>query len=148
MSLQDKIRPVQPITTYPVSDVESAFRLLQSGKSIGKLVIVSNPDDQVKAIPNRLSNSLLHSSATYVIVGGTGGLGRSIARWMTMKGARYIVLLSRSGNASSKIQELADSLSKLVPFARFVIFWGTMAVEQLHRNIHVEGLNSIYYDRD
>jgi NAD(P)-dependent dehydrogenase (short-subunit alcohol dehydrogenase family) len=36
-------------------------------------------------------------SATYVIAGGLGGLGRSIARWMVKRGARNLVLLSRFG---------------------------------------------------
>ena len=104
------IKPIQPITTYPIAEIESAFRQLQSGKSMGKLVIVSNPEDQVRATANKLSNNPLRSDATYIIVGGTGGLGRSMARWMSMKGARHIVLLSRSGNASPKVQELAYSL--------------------------------------
>lgn len=42
-----KIRPVSPIHEFPVSEVESAFRTLQSGKLLGKLVIVPKPDDMV-----------------------------------------------------------------------------------------------------
>ncbi len=34
---------------------------------------------------------------TYVIGGGLGGLGRSIATWMVGRGARNLILLSRSG---------------------------------------------------
>lgn len=36
-------------------------------------------------------------SATYVIAGGLGGLGKSVARWMASRGARNIILLSCSG---------------------------------------------------
>ena len=34
---------------------------------------------------------------TFLIAGGLGGLGRSIARWLVRRGARNLMLLSRSG---------------------------------------------------
>ena len=34
---------------------------------------------------------------TYIISGGLGGLGRAIALWMADRGARHLILLSRSG---------------------------------------------------
>lgn len=42
------IKPVSPMTVYPISDLELALRTLQSGKSVGKLVVVASPGDQVK----------------------------------------------------------------------------------------------------
>ena len=41
------IRPVSPIHEFSVSEVEKAFRSLQSGKLMGKLVIVLNSSDTV-----------------------------------------------------------------------------------------------------
>lgn len=38
---------VSPITSYSISQVESSFRHMQSGTHIGKIVIISSPDDQV-----------------------------------------------------------------------------------------------------
>ena len=46
--MHDKIRPVGPITIFPISDVETAFRVLQSGKVDGKLVVSPQPEDEVK----------------------------------------------------------------------------------------------------
>ncbi|KAL3425313.1 polyketide synthase [Phlyctema vagabunda] len=105
---KNSIRPVSPITTFPISDVESAFRTLQSGKSMGKIVVVSQPDELVKAVPMKTANDLLRADATYIIIGGTGGLGRSMSSWMIQKGARNIVLLSRSGTTTGKVAELID----------------------------------------
>jgi saccharopine dehydrogenase-like NADP-dependent oxidoreductase len=34
-----------------------------------------------------------------------------MARWMVSKGARHIVLVSRSGSASDKVKELIDDLA-------------------------------------
>ena len=100
-------KPISPITTFPISDVETAFRTLQSGKVMGKIVVVPRPDDQVKAVPAK-RKQLLRPDSTYLIIGGTGGLGRSMTRWMIQKGARHVVLVSRSGRATIKVAELME----------------------------------------
>jgi len=56
---------------------------------------------------------LLRHDATYILIGGTGGLGRSMARWMVSKGAGNIVLISRSGSATGKVKELIDEMATL-----------------------------------
>jgi hypothetical protein len=40
------------------------------------------------------------SDASYVLAGGYGGLGRSLARWMASGGATSLIILSRSEKAS------------------------------------------------
>ena len=55
--------------------------------------------------------NILHADATYLLIGGTGGLGRSMARWMVSKGAHNIVLLSRSGAVHGKAKEQVDALN-------------------------------------
>jgi NADPH:quinone reductase-like Zn-dependent oxidoreductase len=42
------IKPIFPITKYRISEIETAFRTLQTGKNIGKAVVIPHPDDQVK----------------------------------------------------------------------------------------------------
>ena len=48
--------------------------------------------------------------AAYVISGGTGGIGRSIARWMVDHGARNLILLSRSGTTRNEAKSLITEL--------------------------------------
>ena len=43
-----RLRLVSPLTTFSMSEVESAIRTLQGGKSIGKIVVVPEIDDKVK----------------------------------------------------------------------------------------------------
>ena len=50
------IRAVDPIATYSIEDVEMAFRSLQSGKSMGKIVVEPQPNDQVLVGVFRLSS--------------------------------------------------------------------------------------------
>lgn len=48
--------------------------------------------------------------ATYLIAGGFGGLGRSIARWLTRRKAKHLILLSRTSVRSKAAQSLLDEL--------------------------------------
>jgi NAD(P)-dependent dehydrogenase (short-subunit alcohol dehydrogenase family) len=54
-----------------------------------------------------------------MIIGGTGGLGRSVASWMVEHGARNIVLLSRSGGAKDKFDCLLEKIK--CPDARIMV---------------------------
>jgi NADPH:quinone reductase-like Zn-dependent oxidoreductase len=40
--------PITPITIFPMSEIEAAFRLMQAGKHTGKIVVTPKPEDQVK----------------------------------------------------------------------------------------------------
>lgn len=57
-------------------------------------------------------NALLRNDATYILIGGTGGLGRSMAAWMVGKGAKHIVLLSRSGELKGAAKDQIDALNQ------------------------------------
>jgi myxalamid-type polyketide synthase MxaE and MxaD len=48
----------------------------------------------------------LRADGTYVITGGLGGLGLSVARWMVAKGARHLVLVGRSEPGTSAREEI------------------------------------------
>ena len=50
-------------------------------------------------------------NATYLITGGTGGIGFFFAKWLLTKGAKNIILLSRSGG-SEVVQDKIKSLNK------------------------------------
>ncbi|KAL8393845.1 hypothetical protein RB595_003557 [Gaeumannomyces hyphopodioides] len=50
------------------------------------------------------------ADASYIIAGGAGGAGRSVARWMAARGAKHIILLSRSGAAGAEARELVAEL--------------------------------------
>ncbi|KAK0734704.1 hypothetical protein B0T26DRAFT_845131 [Lasiosphaeria miniovina] len=97
-----KIQHPTPLHCYPVSQVERAFRHLQGGKNIGRIMITVGRDDVVPQLVLRHRPWTFDPQASFVIAGGSGGLGRAIARWMVSRGARHLILPSRSGGASSK----------------------------------------------
>lgn len=50
LNLLDKkyIQPISPLTAYSIQDIEKAFRTMQTGKHIGKIIIKPNEGDMVK----------------------------------------------------------------------------------------------------
>ncbi|KAJ5494215.1 Acyl transferase/acyl hydrolase/lysophospholipase [Penicillium fimorum] len=98
------------VTTLPISDVEVGFRALQGGQVIGKMVVQVTDDSMVKVHPARRDENLLRADASYVIVGGTGGIGLDIASWLPDKGAKNLVLVSRGGIKTEKAQQTIRDL--------------------------------------
>jgi NADP-dependent 3-hydroxy acid dehydrogenase YdfG len=143
-SLMDQkvIRPISPVTVFPIADVEAAFRALQGGKVMGKVVIVPGETDQVRAVPAKTPNNLLSADATYVLIGGTGGLGRSMARWMISKGARNLVLVSRSGSAGGKVADLIKAAA-LESEAKIIVRACNVANEKEVQELVSSGCNEL-----
>ena len=107
------LAPVHPVTAYSMGDTAKAFRLLQTGKHTGKIVLSTKPDEEVKVCPPVAKNTRLSGDASYLLVGGVGGLGRSIAHWLIAHGAKNLVLLSRSagniGKSGAFVEELREA---------------------------------------
>ncbi|KAK7972165.1 hypothetical protein PG988_006299 [Apiospora saccharicola] len=98
-----------PITVYPFSEVQNAMRHMQSGKHIGKLVLEPRSGDLVPMLLSSSQSrmrSKLDGSATYVVAGGLGGLGRAVVLWMIEMGARYLLLLSRRGLPQADVDDM------------------------------------------
>ncbi|MCJ1262836.1 hypothetical protein MMC22_002706 [Lobaria immixta] len=107
---QRQLHASQPLDIYPVSDIEDAFRYMQSGKNMGKAVINFETNSPVLTVLDTKPTYYFDSNATYVISGGLGGLGRSAARWMAARGAKNLILLSRSGPRSDAARTLIEQL--------------------------------------
>lgn len=101
--------PINPVTVMPMTDIEDAFRLMQARKHIGKIVLEASPSTMVKALSMPSHSLKLHGDGTYLIAGGTGGLGIEIAQLMVEHGAKHVVLFSRRGKMDpARRQELED----------------------------------------
>ncbi|ERF74612.1 hypothetical protein EPUS_00742 [Endocarpon pusillum Z07020] len=91
------VRAPVPLHVRSINEIEVAMRYLQGGKNTGKTVIEMESGGIVPVLRRLESSWTLDSNATYLITGGLGGLGRTIARWMVSRGAKHLLLLSRSG---------------------------------------------------
>ncbi|PSR80092.1 hypothetical protein BD289DRAFT_76888 [Coniella lustricola] len=112
--LQDgKVKALSDTRVLPFSQAHEAFnQLLRSdctSSNNATFVLTPQPNDTIQAPPviDPTTAVLLRADATYVIVGGTGGLGRSMAKWMARHGAGHIVLTSRSAHLTPALEKLS-----------------------------------------
>jgi NADPH:quinone reductase-like Zn-dependent oxidoreductase len=106
--VEGSIQPVYPITPYSISDMEKVMRQMQGGLHMGKLVLVPGPHDEVKVLTRLRPLGLDHPQSTYLLSGGLGGLGRTIAQWMIEKGARNILIISRNAASHPEAASLIE----------------------------------------
>ncbi|KAL0942745.1 polyketide synthase [Colletotrichum truncatum] len=112
------ILPIRPIEVFSAAKVREAFRYMQQGLHMGKIVI-SIRDSNDGALGMDTSNvkrkQVVHldESASYLLVGGLGGLGRAVSRWMVEHNARHLVYLSRSAGANDEDQQFIQELESM-----------------------------------
>ena len=97
-----EVRPLHS-EVFGIDEVEKAFRFMASGKHIGK-VMVKIRDEILPSDPRfeKISLQVLPRTVfdprhSYIITGGLGGFGLELAYWMVQRGARKLVLTSRTG---------------------------------------------------
>jgi NADPH:quinone reductase-like Zn-dependent oxidoreductase/NAD(P)-dependent dehydrogenase (short-subunit alcohol dehydrogenase family)/aryl carrier-like protein len=105
-------RPVKPLVSYPISDMEGALRLMQTGKHLGKIALTWGQDHVVPVEQRGVQAPTLSPDGVYLLVGGLGGLGRSLASKLVGLGARKLCFLSRSGAKSPNSQDLIQRLEQ------------------------------------
>ena len=104
------VQPVRQLR-YPISEMATAFRLIQAGKHTGKVILTVDPDVKVQVVPSKPPAVGLNPEATYIVVGGLGGLGQRLVAWSAEKGARHMVIFSRTAKPDSDTQNLLDTLA-------------------------------------
>ncbi|PWY84422.1 polyketide synthase [Aspergillus eucalypticola CBS 122712] len=111
------ITPISPITTFNASAIEDAFRHMQQGTHLGKLVILlRNADGSPNIDPTlvKTATSLdLDSTASYLMIGGLGGLGRAVSRRLVEHKARCLVFLSRSAGLGLNDDDFVRELESM-----------------------------------
>ncbi|MFF3489677.1 SDR family NAD(P)-dependent oxidoreductase, partial [Streptomyces sp. NPDC002701] len=93
------LRPL-PVRVWDVRRAREAFRFMSQAKHIGKLVL---------RFPARWSGD-----GTVLVTGGTGGLGRELARHLVAaRGVRRLLLVSRGGPAAEGMDAFRAELEAL-----------------------------------
>jgi fatty acid synthase len=87
-----------PVRSFSPDEIEPAFRFMSSGKHIGKVVIDLGDVNEAKPKPVLAKPEFwCDPNKCYIITGGLGGFGLELAEWLISRGARNMVLTSRSG---------------------------------------------------
>ncbi|CAI6243331.1 unnamed protein product [Periconia digitata] len=123
--VQNVLRLVQDIASEEESDADSEYQEIDGEMSVCRMVpapaveqhmasVAATSTSIATASMGTLDNEnacVLDPEATYVVVGGFGGLARTICEWMVNRGARNLLLLSRSGPTSSAAYDLLAKLA-------------------------------------
>jgi phthiocerol/phenolphthiocerol synthesis type-I polyketide synthase C len=89
------------LAALPQTNVTIA-QLTQSAAPVALSAMLSFPEQQVT-----YNQSVYKKDGTYVITGGLGGLGLTIAKRLSMQGAGHIVLLGRKSPSLALLDEIA-----------------------------------------
>ena len=74
---------------------------MQQSGHIGKLVVRPQTDGAARLVRKPFT---VRAEGTHILTGAFGGFGLETAKWLVDKGARYLVMLGRSGASSPEAQ--------------------------------------------
>lgn len=129
-----KIWCINPVQSYDVSRLDSALLTLSKGKHIGKFVVsYEHPQSMVRIIAP-VPRARFKSDAEYVLVGGLGGFGRSILRWLIARGAQHLTIFRRSTTIEEEAKRMIQdpSMRGVSVSLRQV---DVTSQDQVHRNL-------------
>lgn len=98
---------------FPSSSVPAALERQRTEDEHRGAILSFDREDIIKVSPSAKNTMQLHRDATYIMAGGLGGLGRSLAMLLVDNGARNLVFLSRSGPNTTAAKALVDSMAGL-----------------------------------
>ncbi|TLD29138.1 hypothetical protein PspLS_03477 [Pyricularia sp. CBS 133598] len=100
------------VPVYKFSEVSKALAQLEKGEDA--IILEPHDEDVVRVLESEDINPRFtpgfDPDASYMVVGGLGGLGRSVSRWMALKGAKSLILISRKGAVTPEAKELVAEL--------------------------------------
>jgi len=79
-------------TTFPLDEVNAAFRYMANARHVGKVVVTQRPPEPTTGV--------------HLVTGGHGALGLRTARELVERGASHIVLLSRSAPSDETVDAI------------------------------------------
>lgn len=75
--------PLPPLIRFPMAQLEAAMEMMKTGRHIGKIVVTNKEAFAFK------------QDSSYLITGGTGGIGMEVAEWASANGAGALHLTTR-----------------------------------------------------
>ncbi|KAI0856935.1 acyl transferase domain-containing protein [Xylaria cubensis] len=106
------IKPIHPIRVFEASQVQSAFQTMQKGTHIGRFSI-SMAVSLTCDVKPRLGLPKFEGDASFLLVGGTGGIGRALSTFMAENGAQELIFLSRSAGIKPADMDLSVELQSM-----------------------------------
>lgn len=110
---------------YHVSHIQEAMMAIQSRQHVVVHVKESDlvkvqllpfsrghlpPANEIQATLSKATQLLFSEKASYMLVGGLGGIGREVALWMVQNGAKSLIFVNRSGLSKYQSQATVRNL--------------------------------------
>ncbi|MCX4246643.1 type I polyketide synthase [Paraliomyxa miuraensis] len=97
------------VECFPAERAADAYRKMAQAKHMGKLVLTFGDEETPIHVrpPPRVE---FRADRSYLVTGGLGGLGTSVAGWLADRGAGHIVLMSRSGANSEARRDAVQAI--------------------------------------
>jgi len=95
------------LAEYPLRDIGHAAALLEEGGAASVALRMKQ-----ETVPLQVTVQLddVAPDGTYIVTGGTRGFGLRCAQWLARKGAKHLVLMSRSGLSEAAAVEAVAAL--------------------------------------
>jgi phthiocerol/phenolphthiocerol synthesis type-I polyketide synthase C len=97
-----------PVTEFELDNAVEAFRLMASGGHIGKIVVSIPAQGAISAVASPPAAPLVRGDGGYIVIGGMGGLGFVVAKWLAEQGAGLVVLNGRSAPGEQVAGAIAE----------------------------------------
>ena len=114
-----KIELIEPLKIFELADYDKAFQAPQDSPYSTALSHASRNQGNVLkgALIYKKATRICRGDGAYVVIGGLGGLGRFVCRWMVENGAKRIVAISRSGINSDEARQTWQEINATgIPF--------------------------------
>jgi acyl transferase domain-containing protein/surfactin synthase thioesterase subunit/acyl carrier protein len=104
------IKPLQ-VQSFDLADLREAFELHQKATSIGKLALNFGSHKPIQVVSHASTHPVNERNGTYIITGGTGGVGLTMCKWFIKhKNIKNILLMSRRSPAAD-VQSQIDAMN-------------------------------------
>ncbi|OBF13446.1 polyketide synthase [Mycobacterium sp. ACS4054] len=104
--IADGALPTPSSTHCPLAEADSALRMMQSARHIGKLVLDVPHSGMRRVVVPPAQVPVFRRDGAYLITGGLGGLGLFLAEKMAAAGCGCIVLCSRSQPTQDQLETI------------------------------------------
>ncbi|MBK7130305.1 MAG: SDR family NAD(P)-dependent oxidoreductase [Crocinitomicaceae bacterium] len=98
--------PAHPVQVFTIDKLADAFQFMAGARHIGKVIVKMEGDVKI-APPVKIQ---FKENGSYLVTGGASGFGLAVAEWMSSRGAKNLILLSRSGTKTEQEKAVVDRM--------------------------------------
>jgi len=109
--IENGVFSISGITVLPAENSLQIFNF-SDNQNMFASKIISFRNQEVRTFVSNAKQFLIKKDATYLIAGGLSGLGFETAKWLVEQGARYLVLIARSGISNNAVRNTINSMSE------------------------------------